>query len=33
MLEVCTDVIFSEDRGVSSCLGEEDISNVMVIAF
>jgi len=35
MLGVYTDVLFAEHRGSSPCLegGEEDTSNVMVIAF
>jgi len=34
ILGVYTDVIFAEYRGLSPCLGaEEDISNVMVVAF
>jgi len=33
MLGVYTDVLFAEDSGLSPCLGEENISNVMMIAF
>jgi len=33
MLGVYTDVLFAADRGLSPCLGEENINNVMMIAF